>query len=697
MSQESLPERLEECFLAAADGQREALAKALALLAENPAETAGDRFQQAIKTGLQLVLPDPGAAGDDPPAGDLVLAVARLGVDNPALRDALIAVCRKRNRTWPDPGGLLRSLGVRDAELPITDVLRHWDCFCRLAGGVFVWHSSYGFGQVKDIDPFSDMIEVNFDRRRHFSLKQALASLVVLQADSPLAKLRAEVGKESLRRLAPDDFRAAAAASFIPVLTDLRSLAESLYIPGIYSKRQFDTWWAGAVPVEVKAAPVAEPGARAWHQARSLDELKLALNGQEDLAPAPEQVASLARLFQIAAPKPQFAAAFAEGLASLRSLSHNPEWVHQLARSLTGDVAIWRDAAAFGEVTAKFAARLAPHWFAVTLDAVGRDRLIAFTLALPRRFWNYAEGVFGDEGCLALEAAARASFQRGEAGADATLWLWQRQGDANRQVFENPQAVFRVLDVEVSGEFIKAHRDLQKLLLDDQDFQRVLMHGGSEEGIRNFVRLVKNDSRVLNKGERQSLLVKVVRVYPSAIDMVAERRQPQFRTNMPRLTSARTYEERRREFHRLINELIPANSAAIAHARGYGDLRENAEFKAAKENQRLLMTRRGELERDLREVQPTDFSEIEITTTAVPGSAIDLSENGQRVTYYLLGLWDSVPERQIISYDTPLGHELIGKSVGEEVTRPDGSVATITAINPLPPAIRAWVAVAHEA
>jgi hypothetical protein len=63
------------------------------------------------------------------------------------------------------------------------------------------------------------------------------------------------------------------------------------------------------------------------------------------------------------------------------------------------------------------------------------------------------------------------------------------------------------------------------------------------------------------------------------------------------VTSHRSYRERQEQLEKLINVDIPANSKEIAVARSYGDLRENFEYKAAKDMQRVLMARRAELEK----------------------------------------------------------------------------------------------------
>src|SRR4029450_5290755 len=67
-------------------------------------------------------------------------------------------------------------------------------------------------------------------------------------------------------------------------------------------------------------------------------------------------------------------------------------------------------------------------------------------------------------------------------------------------------------------------------------------------------------------------------------------------------------ERRKNEYTELVQKKIPANSKEIALARSYGDLRENHEYKAAKEMQKILMRRKAELEAQLVRARGTDFS-----------------------------------------------------------------------------------------
>jgi transcription elongation GreA/GreB family factor len=117
-----------------------------------------------------------------------------------------------------------------------------------------------------------------------------------------------------------------------------------------------------------------------------------------------------------------------------------------------------------------------------------------------------------------------------------------------------------------------------------------------------------------------------------------------------------------------VSRRIPENSKAISVAREHGDLKENSEFKMAKQDQSVLMGQKAQLERDLARARITDFSEATTDQVSV-GTVVDLRDvsTGKAIRYSVLGAWDSDPETHRLAYKTPLGQALMGKKVGEHV------------------------------
>ena len=126
----------------------------------------------------------------------------------------------------------------------------------------------------------------------------------------------------------------------------------------------------------------------------------------------------------------------------------------------------------------------------------------------------------------------------------------------------------------------------------------------------------------------------------------------------------------------------------IQKAREFGDLRENAEYKAAMERQSIVNARIMQVRQRLGEVESIDLSKIP-TDRAAYGSSVVLFdlEKEEKVTYRLVTSEESDPENGLISTVSPIGQALMGKEEGDEikVKRPTGwrnfEVARLTTIH----------------
>ena len=122
----------------------------------------------------------------------------------------------------------------------------------------------------------------------------------------------------------------------------------------------------------------------------------------------------------------------------------------------------------------------------------------------------------------------------------------------------------------------------------------------------------------------------------------------------------------------------PQISQAIAEARAHGDLKENAEYHAAKEQQGFIEAKIQEIEHALANAQVIDVKDIPETGRVVFGATIDLYDltNEKSITYKIVGNLESDPEAGLISIQTPIAQGLMGKNVGDEVSisTPSGSI-----------------------
>tara|TARA_B100001109_G_scaffold235586_1_gene215424 strand:- start:334 stop:810 length:477 start_codon:yes stop_codon:yes gene_type:complete len=113
----------------------------------------------------------------------------------------------------------------------------------------------------------------------------------------------------------------------------------------------------------------------------------------------------------------------------------------------------------------------------------------------------------------------------------------------------------------------------------------------------------------------------------------------------------------------------PQISQAIAEARAHGDLKENAEYHAAKELQGLVEAKISEMENALANAQVIDVKEIPETGRVVFGSTVKVYDvdKEKEITYKIVGNLESDPENGEISIDTPIAKCMVGKFVDDEI------------------------------
>jgi transcription elongation factor GreA len=233
-------------------------------------------------------------------------------------------------------------------------------------------------------------------------------------------------------------------------------------------------------------------------------------------------------------------------------------------------------------------------------------------------------------------------------------------------------AIFYAIDYEALQAASARRIPLADSLSEDTDLIPDLLQTASGETARDLAHTL-----LLNQGfedlTKKSLLARFIKLYPSISTVLTgenEAKEEQL------LVSRESYERKREEYETIISKKIPDNSKAIASAREHGDLKENSEYKMAKQDQQVLMAQKTQLEKDLSRARISDFKEATLEIVGV-GSVVEvtLGSTGKNARYTLLGAWDSVPEQNIVSYKTPLGQALVGKKVGDTVNVKIGAAA----------------------
>lgn len=141
------------------------------------------------------------------------------------------------------------------------------------------------------------------------------------------------------------------------------------------------------------------------------------------------------------------------------------------------------------------------------------------------------------------------------------------------------------------------------------------------------------------------------------------------RSARPYVMKARLIRRFEEEITLLERELTLELPKEIQRARELGDLRENAEYAAAKERQRFVESRVSMLRARVSQIQLMNLEKIPRDRAGF-GSKLTLRENGRQFTYELVLPEDANPDTGLVSVASPIGRALVGKEAGDEVTVP---------------------------
>jgi transcription elongation GreA/GreB family factor len=269
----------------------------------------------------------------------------------------------------------------------------------------------------------------------------------------------------------------------------------------------------------------------------------------------------------------------------------------------------------------------------------------------------------GDKQDLLKETLGRLINQHA-ASSELLLWFGKERTEDFVDIL-GPE-VFRAMLTAMERDQFNEKRSnrLRDFILEDQQLIAELTATADIEVIKDLTRALQL-SPVFDDMDKRSLLARLVKAHPAVQSMITGD-QPQRESAL--LVSWESLERRQLEYRELVDKKIPANSKEIAIARSYGDLRENHEYKAAKEMQKVLLRNKEDLEAQFGRARGMDFANAK-TDVVGPGTVVtvtNLSTN-QRETFTILGAWDSNPEMGIISYLTPVAMSLANRKVGEEV------------------------------
>ncbi|MDR1444354.1 MAG: transcription elongation factor GreA [Treponema sp.] len=281
-------------------------------------------------------------------------------------------------------------------------------------------------------------------------------------------------------------------------------------------------------------------------------------------------------------------------------------------------------------------------------------------------------GGYGDK----LTAMTAASFENFRDYREAAVWLFKNcSGEEWYQKANIPyekQLIILIHILDISYREIENHRETTENRKINKQVYNILFADGTLDRffdaadgytilrIYTFI----NDVKDLDPAEKIRLRSRILEKFPDFKFLGEEEKKV---TVLGLIVTMAKYQEKQRQMAKIISVDVPANSKEIEFAKSLGDLRENAEYKAALEKQAILNATLAKLNDEIERAQLFDPSTVN-TSKAGFGTTVTIKNNtsGQEESYTLLGPWESDPDHNIISYLSPFGGTLLNKVVGEQ-------------------------------
>ena len=168
---------------------------------------------------------------------------------------------------------------------------------------------------------------------------------------------------------------------------------------------------------------------------------------------------------------------------------------------------------------------------------------------------------------------------------------------------------------------------------------------------------------------KKALLSRLAKIEPHVQRLAKSKHSGSEAEEKELLVSKASKELKERELEDIVKVRLPAVKEAIQIAKEHGDLKENSEYKMARQDHDTLAARRAELDALLKKAKVTDFKEATTDTISV-GSSVVLRRGSDQTefAYDLLGAWDGEPEKNILSYISPLAKQFLNHKTGETFT-----------------------------
>lgn len=568
---------------------------------------------------------------------------------------------------------------------------RHIDTLVTLVESGYCSHKSWGFGQIKSVDPVFAKFTIDFPGKAGHTMALGFAaeSLKPISKDHILA--RKAMDPKGLAELAAKDH-----LGLVKLVLQsnggkaTQTQIEQALVPDVI-KDDWKKWWEAAkrelkksghfqVPPK-KTDPIIYQANEVSMQSRLLEDFRKARGLKAKILVANEISLNSADLTDKAAAANEIIPALNADIPSYQrtqpGVALEGVFVRDEIRTAAGipaaegevtAAAIWSQDPKLAEVMEGMPVtrhRKTLESFKASRQMDWADALLRSINSVPTRTCKeFAAMLIHEKKLAELKLALRRMITQHAASSELLLWFGKERTEDFADIM-GPE-VFRAMLTAMERDQFNEKRSskLRDYILSDQQLVVELISSADIELIKDMTRALQY-SPVFDDLEKRLLLGWIVKTFPVIQPLISG---TQTKVDNTLIVSWASLERAKNEYTELVDKKIPANSKEIALARSYGDLSENHEFKAAKEMQTVLMRRKGELELALDRARGTNFENVrtDVVGAGVIVKLTDLEAN-KTETLTILGAWDDDAENGVISYLTPVAQALLNKKVGESV------------------------------
>ncbi|MBP7494549.1 MAG: transcription elongation factor GreA [Spirochaetales bacterium] len=584
----------------------------------------------------------------------------------------------------------------------VHDAISDFEKHISFDAGNFVYHRQWGVGQIKSIK--DDMIEIDFVKKRNhkMSLKMAVSALQTLSKQH-IWVLKTAMNREKLKKKIKEDIPWALKTIIksLDNAADMKRIKAEL-VPSILTNSEWTQWSAAARRILKEDNQFGSlPDKADFYEVRdypvSIEEKMLnKFKAEKDFFARVQIIEEY--VFELKSTEPgtdSFAEMFEYFLGFLRSYTTVNEYV------ISSAILVKKIITKYPFLSPGFPIDL-KELFSSMEDVVGvfskiphSDIKREFFVQIKKNLKNWHEiyislfSLYPSRSILdeLINAGYRDSVKKvfqqilNEYKDNREAFVWLVRNYLNPEWLHTLQVPYEKILIslihlsEITYREIenkkdtavnrKLNRQILSYLIDEKNVEKFLLQA-DEESIHRVYTLIW-DAHSIEDGIKIDLRSAIQKRFPH-FKFVGDG-EKEVVASRGFYTTPSSYEAKQQQLQHLVEVEVPNNSREIAEARALGDLRENAEYKAAKEKQELLNTTIGKLREEIERAQvifpkDVDTSKINFGTKAILKNLL----TDQREEFVILGPWESDPSKSIISYLSPLGGELLKGKKGDTLS-----------------------------